>query len=453
MNANLIKYHITPRVLKADEMQTVSVKGLDSSCRFIDGVDYVITVTQKDGWEYDEEKAFKSIGRKCTSTYICRSKDGVLSFEHYFAGEGEWKVNIARAENQTHVPEHLVKYGWKWKINELLEGFDFHVYSLYEDLYCKRPYKGDLHIHTCASDGNESPEMTAAQYRKYGFDFISVTDHFTMQPSLELIEKLRDVPTGIKVFPGEEIHPIVGAQFHVVNVGAHSSVNKIIEENPEKVQEEVREVAQVINLPSLIDRTEIAWYTWINDKIHASGGINVYPHPFWVPRDAYSVRSELSKYILENGLCDVYEILGGTDKRHNRLQVALYNEMLLKGIDLPIVASSDSHGSTESGVAHFNDVWSVVFSEDKERILENALGGMSTAVDNMTPGDKNVYGKLRLCEYTWFLLENYYPQRDELCIAAGQALLRYVQGDESQIPLIELLEAEIAKFDHAFFKK
>ncbi len=87
MNANIVKYHITPRILKADLKQTVSVKGLDSSCAFLDDVDYIVTVTQKDGWDYNTENTFKSSGRKCTSTYTCRSIDGVLSFEHYFAGE------------------------------------------------------------------------------------------------------------------------------------------------------------------------------------------------------------------------------------------------------------------------------------------------------------------------------------------------------------------------------
>lgn len=453
MRENLIKYHITPRILKADTVQKISVKGLDSSCRFLDGVDYTVTVTQKDGWEYEAGSDFKSSGRKCLSTYTVRSESGVLSFEHYFSGEGEWKINIARAENEKNIPEHLVKYGWKWKINELLTGFDFYVYSLREDLYRKRPYKGDLHIHTCLSDGNESPEMTAAQYRKYGFDFISVTDHFTMAPSLELIEKLKDVPTRITAFPGEEIHPIVGAQFHVVNIGAHESVNEIVQKNPEKVRREVEDIAAGINLPSATDRAEIAWYTWIYEKIRALGGICIYPHPFWTPRDAYSVRSKISGYILENKLCDVFEVLGGTDKRHNREQVALYIDMLSKGVDLPIVASSDSHSSTAPGRAHFCDNWTVAFAECRESIPECILNGMSVAVDNMTPSDKNVYGKLRLCDYTWFLLENYYPQRDELCMAAGHALLRYVQGDEAQIKLIELLEDEVKKFDDAFFAK
>jgi hypothetical protein len=56
-------------------------------------------------------------------------------------------------------------------------GIDVSIYSLKEDLYERRPLKGDLHIHTTVSDGCESPEMVSVYYRKAGHDFIALTDH------------------------------------------------------------------------------------------------------------------------------------------------------------------------------------------------------------------------------------------------------------------------------------
>lgn len=74
--------------------------------------------------------------------------------------------------------------------------------------------------------------------------------------------------------------------------------------------------------------------------------------------------------------------------------------------------------------------------EVPESIMENG----SVAVDNLDPDKKNVYGDLCLVKYTWFLLENYYFMHDELCNAAGQALLRHILGHDGQEELISLLK-------------
>ena len=45
-----------------------------------------------------------------------------------------------------------------------------------------------------------------ANYRRDGFDFLAITDHGRYYPSLEAIEAYKNIPTGLKIFRGEEVH-------------------------------------------------------------------------------------------------------------------------------------------------------------------------------------------------------------------------------------------------------
>lgn len=238
----------------------------------------------------------------------------------------------------------------------------------------------------------------------------------------------------------------------MVNLNGKRSVNEILRNEPERVAVEMKKIADGLDLQNKEDREELAWFSWVHNEIKKAGGISVYPHPFWVIIDALNIRTKTSMEIYKRGLTDVYEILGGTcDKEHNRMQVQMYYEMVSRGCKLPIIAATDSHGALEHGVRQFDQVWTITFSEDADKIPDNILKGYSAAVDNYVPSDKNVYGDFRLVNYTWFLIQNYYELHDELCFSAGQAIARYVLGDKSQKELIAALENEIKKFNNAFF--
>ena len=103
---------------------------------------------------------------------------------------------------------------------------DFNVYSLKPDLYRLRPFKGDFHIHTTGSDGQECPEYVAARYREEGFDFIAITDHRQYGPSLTAIDCWKAYRTGLKLYPGEDDQPPEGP-VHIVNLGGSVSNNEI----------------------------------------------------------------------------------------------------------------------------------------------------------------------------------------------------------------------------------
>ena len=456
MNERLLKYRITPRVVRANCATEITVEGLDESCRFYDDLTYLICICKRDNFFYFEGRECTWAGRDFMTELIVSPKNGVISFSHCFDGEQEWMIQVTRQESDLHVPDRYRRY-WKNKIDVLYKPLEFLIYSLEDDLYGTRPLKGDLHIHSYESDGDESPELVAAQYRKYGFDYIALTDHFFLAPSLQAIQSFSQIPTALKIFAGEEVHPyeLMNGNtdtgiFHVVNFNPKTSVNRRALEEPETVRAEIDAIYdELTDISDRGERWEAAWYTWIYRAIHEAGGIAIYPHPYWVLRGTLSVRSSATDMILDRHLCDVCELLGGTDFPHNCMQVQMYHEKRAQGLRYPWVASSDSHTVLKGG--RFNQAWTVTFARTAEEIPEQILAGMSVAVDNTAPKNKNVYGELRLVRYTWFLLENYFDRHDEYCDAAGQAIRRCVLGDPSQKPLIEALERELARFEGEFF--
>ena len=439
------KYNVTPRVLLADKPQTVSVVGLDHSMPLYDDNEYIVTLIACDMWEYNEGKVLREIN--CSKEFRLRPVNGVLSFQDDFHGEHEWKVKIEQVEN-THVPETMLKYHPKNAANYKLS-LEFSLYSLREDLFRLRPYKGDIHIHTTGSDGSESPEITAAQYRKYGFDYIAVTDHHNMDSSLEAIEYYKNIDTALKLFPGEEIHPC--GNLHMINFNSRYSVCALAREDADRNEREVLELSKEFDDTDSETAYALAWYKWVCDNIRKAGGVAIYPHPLWKPRGRVNIPLSTTLEILKRGLCDVYEVYGGTDRNNNRMQVQLSHQLASEGYKLPIVACSDSHDSLSHNYSRFDQAWTVTFAENAEEIPDAVKRGMSVAVDNFVPSDRNVYGDFRLVQYTWFLLENFYETHDELCNAAGQAIIRYVHGDRSQNTVISLLEKEIRAFSEGFF--
>ncbi len=78
-----------------------------------------------------------------------------------------------------------------------------------------RWWKGNLHTHTTASDGELSPPQAAARYRALGYDFLALTDHLVVSEPL-------DAPEGLLIVPGAEYHTWAGNPerfWHFVSLG------------------------------------------------------------------------------------------------------------------------------------------------------------------------------------------------------------------------------------------
>lgn len=75
----------------------------------------------------------------------------------------------------------------------------------------------DLHIHTTASDGTDSPEAVVALAAEKGFSVIAITDHDTMRGVPEALSAGRRL--GVKVIPGVEISAGGQVEVHVLGYG------------------------------------------------------------------------------------------------------------------------------------------------------------------------------------------------------------------------------------------
>ena len=452
MGRELLKYHITPRVVKADCMQTVTVTGLDGSSRFYDDCEYFARVYPLDAYNFVKDRAFPAgndIPEIC-----CTCENGVVSFPYFFTGEQEWSVQVYRKETEKHrnpMYNHHEKE-WKHLIDRPLTGVRFALYSLREDLYERKPLKGDLHIHSDYTDGDETPEMTAALYREAGYDFIGITDHHSIVPSLTAIKCFRDIPTSFKIYPGEEVHNGYKGYFHTVNFNCRESVCEKILNQREQVEREIDVLEAELEIPEGLDRREMAWRKWIHEEIHKTGGISILPHPYVVIGGVYNIQTKVCRAVFEQGLCDVFEVLGGGKSDRNRRQAALYMETLANGIDLPVVGSNDTHHPMLGhSYNSFDHAFTIAFAHGADAVTEAVLNRYSVAVDNTVISEKTVYGRQRLVNYAYFLIENYYDTHDKLCSDIGSAILRFVFGDRSQTELIRLLEAELDKYNRSFF--
>ena len=142
-------YSLWPSVIPADKLSKMTVTPSERAYIIPDGKEFFIKLISVDSDEnYYAPSAYK--------TLTVTAHDGVLTFDFVFEGEGEHTVLLMSED----------------KVVET-----FTVYSLYEDLYERIPLKGDLHSHSCRSDGTRDAAAQAGHYREQGYDFVALTDH------------------------------------------------------------------------------------------------------------------------------------------------------------------------------------------------------------------------------------------------------------------------------------
>ena len=427
MAIGLSNHELYPRVVRAGVPSTVSIVPVGTRARFDDSQIYNVGI----------------VPIECsTDTYIeherdtviikAQPKDGVISFTYTFEDEQEWAILLAPEANPTSIRKYA-------------------VYSLYDDLYERTPYMGDLHSHSNCSDGNEEPAIVAANYRKYGFDFFALTDHHKFQPSLDLIDYYKDVPIDLKIFPGEEIH-LKGYYIHAVNFGAKSSVNEYYNEDVEKHHQEIKRLAETYDVPKGINALEFAYRKWIADEIHKRDGFAIIAHPCWINRDELHMRPKMVDYLLEKGLYDAMEIVSGVSQHETNLQTALYNDQRAKGRKVAIVGSSDCHGTDPA--CFFNNSKTVLFAKDLEySSVCSAIKDLYAVALETRPGESvRVYGSFRLVKYTRFLLTHYFPMHHELCCEEGRLMKEYIRGDKDAVKLLSLMQGRTKKLADKLLK-
>ena len=410
MNHNIKKslshYRVIPRTVKIGVPEAVSIYPLGKSKKFSDDIEYTVKFIPMECYEqaWITEPKFDFVK--------VHPKDGVITVTYTFDEEQEWSLVIF-SDNEREAGK---------------KPLEFRVYSLYDDLYERNPYRGDLHVHSNASDGQEDPLIVAANYRKEGFDFFALTDHHLWNPSDEMCRAYENIPLGIKMFRGEEVH-VPTAWIHIVNFGSDYSVNELYHKNEAEIDEMLKKEAEELNTPKGVNALDYAYRRWITNEIRRAGGLSIVPHPYWITRNSYNMSDRTLEYVFETGAYDAFELIGGQTLLENNIQSAFYQEMRAKGMRIPIVGSSDSHGTDPA--SYFGIGKTIVFAPDmKKDSICNAIKDMySVAIEKQyNDGGERVYGSYRLVKYTMFLLDNYFPSHDELCIEEGVLMREYSLG-------------------------
>jgi len=341
------------------------------------------------------------------------------------------------------------------------------VYALENDLLMRKALVGDFHAHTFFSDGNEGPAFVAAHYRQNGFDFATITDHRRMPPSRRAIAALEGLDIPFRMYPGEEVHPHK-SYVHIVNFGGDVSVNEYAladkteagwrstDPSPEWEAELEQVAAALDDLPEGVDRMETARSIITARHIKAGGGLAILAHPHWHFK-INNVPDAMNEYFWQHGVFDALELINGQGWNENLTQISLYNEWRAKGRQVPVVAGSDEHSVlwvSRCKPAHFTEERAVVFAEENSRdaIIKAVKELRSTVVLKCVDQNPQIIGGgYRLELYTLFLMQNYFPLRDELYFEEGRLLHEYIAGTPGAKERLEATVRANAGFEDKYF--
>jgi hypothetical protein len=416
-------FDVFPRVVRADHEATITIRPLFNHCRLADEETYHVTIIPTEG----------TTGQTTWSDHdriSLQPSAGVLQVPYFFAGEQEYALLVWTMESQSPT--------------------EFRLYAVEDDLFVRRPYKGDIHLHSHYSDGRESPAYVAGASRRIGLDFMAVTDHRQYAPSLEAIRAFEDAEVDLRIYSGEEVHP-PGNPVHIINFGGRFSLNERFQ--TEAYRAEVKAIEGTLtDLPSGVDRYPYASCVWCYDKIREGGGLGLFCHPYWLSRHRYDVPEYLTTLHFERQPYDALELIGGYHRfelESNVLQVARYQEERIRGKRIPIVGVSDAHGCERGEI--FGWFYTIVFapSSDLPDLIQSVQDLYSVAVEAISGETTRAYGPFRLVKYAQFLLREILPQHDELCVEEGRLMLAHAAGDERVADALGLLSGRTAAlYDH-----
>ncbi len=451
--SHLTDFRIFPAVVRGGVPTEITVSATGENGRFVDGETYGIEL-----WAAEDATHHGYAGLDITRIEVVAAK-GKLTFTATFAAEQRYAVKIRLPEHLQysanpyyHPPYRRVPNIYK---KPPLRNPILYLYAVEEDLYGLRVYKGDLHLHSVASDGHESLGGVMANLRKAGFDFAALTNHYVHLSQKELAATFEGMPDIFTCLQGEEVH--VPEEFiHEVCVGGRESVNAHYRANKEQCEAEIDSLIQTLDIPEGVDPYNLGVRLWIADTAKKFGGMPIITHPYWIWSDVYFVPPKLHLAMYTSGRYEAFELLnGGCGPETNNLQTAFYHEMRERGITMPVVGSSDCHCTDRDDERRPTDAYTLVLAKGRswEEIHEAILSYRSVAVEEY-PTDTlpHIYGSYRLVKYMQFLVMNYYPVYAELCHAQGQLMKEYsYTKNASLLPLLEALYARSEAFAASFF--
>lgn len=457
MRNELYEYKVTPACFLCGSDRTLSIRALNEKYSFKPGVEYYINILEA---SLSSDRRFP--GTKGEQRLaVTAGADGVLRIRASFPREGMYLLELLAEKDGK-------------------PAFELRVYALAEDMRGLYPFRGDLHMHSCRSDGHEDPFTVVSNYRAHGYDFMILSDHRRYYPSLEARRKFmigrddRSPITDLLIIQGEEVHLPLN-DVHYVNCGSSFSINALVSPNknqefagddpewrsidgvcpPVMTEDEfcdmIRKRAEGIDRELESERLSMAVAEWTYEMVQKGGGLGIFPHPYWMCR-SMQLSEDYVYYFYKRKPFDAFEVLGGESYfQHNGFQTAFYYENKAKGIAPPVVGSTDSHGSTERNRNAFI-CSTVVFSPDNtvKDLISAIKAGKSAAIDTISP-EYRVVGDFRFVKYASFLMENWYPLHDRVCAPEGFYMLEYAKGNTDAEGILRAMKGQTRKLMSEFF--
>lgn len=439
------RYDVWPRVIPSDKDAAIHIRGRYDHVRLRDEADYDLAVYATEG--FPGRTTTRADGRSVR----VRPENGVIRVPLMFYGEQEHVLRLYAADTPAAGRSPGAALG------------SFRVYSLRDEWFSLRPYKGDMHLHSTRSDGLECPEYVAGACRVAGLDFMALTDHEVFQPSVEVRRFVADLPSSYLALHGEEVHP-PGNPIHILHFGGTRSVMEEIKNDVDAYQQAISDLSTtLIDLPDHVDADHVASCMWCSERIRGAGGICVLTHPYWMKdRAQQHIAEPLLEYLYHAGIFDGVEIssvgiVEGQITDPSVLNVARYYHELQRGCTLPPVGTTDGHSWGEDTSSA--NVYSVCLAEslDEPTILGAVRAGRVIAVEAYYGHTIRVHGAFDLVKYVAFLVRELFPQHDWILREQGRQILRLLETREragatgSPRAAIAALEQELAALQDRFW--
>ena len=422
MQSQFDLFRVTPRIVPADREAEISISGRYPTSRLnnfegelsIESVraDGLFTsgllpgYTCGNGFEIEDRPMYEPVNVSQPD------HEGIMRFRYPFCGTGE--------------------HTFRLKLGERVLGV-FSIYSLPEELFGLRPFRGDMHVHSGYSGCNAdpfrfTPEYMAATACSRGLDFISFSDHRLYFPSEKAAEFTRQCNGCFAAYPSEEVHLSDLHNIHLLNFGGEKAISCDLIPGMAEYDRELAEYLKTV--PDFGDpwlqHMAANWHL-IYDRIHKAGGLVVYCHPFWRTSERYFLPECIREYVFEKHLYDALELFGCTSNPET-LDIcdSRYREQCIaEGKIIPPLGNSDAHHINILGINT-----SVVFAKSNSLadLQQAVLAGNCIALAQYPDAPPRTAGNFALVSFWHFLKRNYYPRHDELCQEESRLLFQALEN-------------------------
>lgn len=385
-------YCFSEKIFPAGKESKISIQR-KYTCQKLVGHYKVVIVPFYD-YDYRTEKEYEP--------FVCEvdAKDHKITVDYFFDHEDMYQVSVY--------------YIWDGEEYLLLND---NIYAVNEDLYALQYYKADFHMHTTYSDGYETPEMTALAAYAYGLEVIAVTDHNNYRGSVAAMERIRELGIDMTVISGEE-YSLEYSPMHILALGAPQEINR------KYISKAILDTDAAKKLKNSLGNMscDVNAYTatqLLLDEVRRIGGVSVLAHPLWKPIFPNGHRMDTPESLFlelaKDKRFDGVELVSGSrpgEYSTSGMQAALAGQMLGNYTGIPIIGITDSHRYSTDPICgkHFT----VIFSKDRSQdsVLQALRDGRCVAVE-MVEGTPQCYGSYRYMKFSQFLINHYFPERDE----------------------------------------